>query len=390
MINCDVLMLVDNPLTNDRRIFREMETLSQSGLNVVVLAIEDNSLPVNTVLYGCQVYRIIPFQVFEPFSGSVFSSLSEKILKEFEFKLIHAHDHTMLHLGSIIKKRKKDLVLIYDSHELFHSWPLNLSNFDSQWIFIKSFIVRKLYVLREKRNRKEIDFLITVNKSLATLLKKYLKIKTEPIVLRNTPNLINQVESSQILREKFNITIDIPILVFIGANIYSNTLNIEQVINEVKNNPKIAFVIICAFNKNSEEIRNFVMKEKISNIYFHDLVEPEEIPKYLSSADIGLVPTWNKTDLSYWYALDNKLFEYVQARIPILATAQPEYKNIVEDYNCGMCILPSAENAYFNGFLEILKNKEEYLVGVNKAASELNWEIESQKLTSLYKTIFNK
>jgi hypothetical protein len=54
-----------------------------------------------------------------------------------------------------------------------------------------------------------------------------------------------------------------------------------------------------------------------------------------------------------------------------------------------MCILPSAENAYFNGFLEILKNKEEYLVGVNKAASELNWEIESQKLTLLYKTIFN-
>ena len=51
-------------------------------------------------------------------------------------------------------------------------------------------------------------------------------------------------------------------------------------------------------------------KKNYTNIYFHPAVKPAEICSYLSGADVGLVPTWNKHNLSYWYALDNKLFEY--------------------------------------------------------------------------------
>ncbi len=390
MIECDILMLVDNSLTNDRRIFREMETLNSMGLRVEVLAIEDISLPKSEILYGCNVHRVIDQCIFNPFESKTFLKTTNWVLRTFSFKVIHAHDHTMLNLGSVIKSKKKETKLIYDSHELFHSWPLNLSNFDSKWLFIKSFIVRKLFVFREKRNQSMIDFLITVNESLAAVLKKHLNIKSEIIVLRNTPNFIESSLNNNILREKFNIDETKKILVFIGANIYSNTLNLEQVINEIKNKDDIAFVIISAFNKNSLEIRKTVENSKITNVFFHDIVPPDDIPLYLSSATAGLVPTWNKKDLSYWFALDNKLFEYIQAGIPILATQQPEYKNIIDTYQCGICINPEKKNAYLNGFQDIIKNKQYYKEGIITASKELNWEKESKKLISFYNQLVSK
>src|SRR5205085_10913814 len=135
---------------------------------------------------------------------------------------------------------------------------------------------------------------------------------------------------SNIIREKFKIAAESKILVFIGANIYTKTLNLEQVMDEVGNQPNISFVFISSFKAGKVELENRAKEKGYTNIYFHPLLKPSEINNYLSSCDAGLVPTWNKKYLSYWYALDNKLFEYLMAEIPILATIQPEYKNIVE------------------------------------------------------------
>jgi glycosyltransferase involved in cell wall biosynthesis len=112
-----------------------------------------------------------------------------------------------------------------------------------------------------------------------------------------------------------------------------------------------------------------------------------EIPFYLSSADAGLVPTWNKKDLSYWYALDNKLFEYLVSGIPVLATQQPEYRQIVEKYTIGVCVNPENKNAYLDGFWEILNRKDVFRTNVRKATLELNWEKESLKLLGFYKIL---
>jgi hypothetical protein len=90
------------------------------------------------------------------------------------------------------------------------------------------------------------------------------------------------------------------------------------------------------------------------------------------------VPTWNKKDLSYWYALDNKLFDYVLAQIPILATVQPEYQKIISQYKIGICINPDEKNAYLNGFDQVLANN--YSEPLKAALEILNWDQEKLKL----------
>lgn len=383
----NILVLLDNPLTNDRRVQREIQTLTENGYSVNLIATQGNGLPTNEKLFGAKIHRILDQRIFDPKQQSCYNEFAQRICEQFEFDLIHAHDHSMLHLGVKIKKLKPTIKLVYDSHELFHSWPLNISNYDSKWVWFKSWIVRKLYINREKRNGKFIDHLITVNDSLERNLRVYLDIKGKTLVLRNIPEKNNEIVKTNLLREKFNIPDSTKILVFIGANIYRKTLNLEQVLCELKDESEFAVVFICSFNNNSLAVMDWVKQNNINNVHFHDKILPNDIPKFLSSADVGLVPTWNKKDLSYWFALDNKLFEYIHSGLPVLATAQPEYKAIVEHFNCGVCVNPDESDAYKIGLRSILDDMSFYDKNALKASEELNWESEREKLVEFYHNI---
>lgn len=382
-----ILVLLDNVFTNDRRVSRESETLVEVGFDVNLVAVKGKGLPDSEVINGVKVHRLLGKDIYDIKKQKCFKGYAKMIVEKFDFDIIHANDQAMLHLGSCIKKIKPSVILVYDSHELFHSWPLNASNFNSFTVMLKSYVVRKLQIRREKRNSKYIDQIITVNDSLANDLQKYMKAKRKICVVRNIPEKSSMVEKTDILREKFGISSSTKILVFIGANIYARTLNLEQVIDEFANEKDKAIVFICGDNKNAEPIHEYVKAKNVGNVYFHGLIPPSDIPSFLSSADAGLVPTWNKNDMSYWYALDNKLFEYINAGIPVLATQQPEYVNIVDGYKCGVCVNPDNSGAYMQGFKNIMENYAEFCENTKIAAEQLTWENEQNKLVELYKSL---
>lgn len=385
-----ILFLLDNTFTNDRRVHREAISLVKVGYELTLLAVKGNSLPEKEEIDGFKVERIFDEDIFDIKKGGCFNRYAQIISENYTFDIVHAHDQTMLHLGSKMKKNNPQLKLIYDSHELFHAWPLNISNYSNKIIFLKSFIVRKLFIRREHENRKQIDYVITVNQSLAKDLNDYLKTILFPIVIRNVPEKVKIINKKDILREKFNISSNKNILLFIGANIYRHTLNLEQVMDEFQGAKDVVLVFICTFNDNSKPVMDYVKKKGFENIYFHDRISPNQIPEYLSSADVGLVPTWNKKDLSYWYALDNKLFEYIQSEIPVLTTLQPEYRAVIDKYECGVCVNPDEKDSYIKGFIKIMNNYSYYKTNTKTAKQDLCWENEEQKLIELYKKLENE
>lgn len=383
-------MLLDNPFTNDNRVKREIIALTNSGHQIDLVCIDNKKNPIYEHKWGANISREISINIFDIKNVTYKKTLIQKLAKR-KFDLIHCHDQEMLNIAVGVKKttktlHDKEVKLIYDSHELFHYWPLNISNYDNWWVMLKSTIVRKLQVSREKINSKHIDYLITVNNSLAKDLKKHFNIKSPPCVIRNIPELQNPVKNN-ILREKFKLSDNTKILVYIGANVYPKTINIEQVIEELCNKKDVAIVIIAKKNNFQKSVNDFCISIGAKNIYFHDIILPEKINKYLSSADIGIVPTWNKKNLSYWYGLDNKLFEYLMAEIPILATQQPEYINIIEKYNVGLCINPEIKNSFWEGFQTVISDREKYKENLIKAKSQLNWDVEKKMLIKFYQSI---
>ena len=386
-----VLFLLDNSFTNDRRVHREAQTLVQSGYEVTLIAVASKELPSEELIDGIRVIRLLNAEIFDIKKWNAHREAAEKIIQlGLNWSVIHAHDHTMLSIGCELKKMKPNSSLIYDSHELFSSWPLNVSNYNSFTILIKSFIVRKIQIWKERRNAKKVDYLITVNESLRSYLSEYFKVKPKKtLAVRNIPEIATDNASTNILRDKFAIPQSHSILVFIGANIYAKTLNLEQVLSEFANTTNVSVVFICSLNENARPIQEMVKTEGWQHVHFHDKIAPAQIAEFLSMADVGLVPTWNKKDLSYWYALDNKLFEYINAGIPVLATIQPEYKLIIDEYHCGICVNPDEENAYVRGFIKIMENIAYYRENIQKTSTILTWEKEQEKLIQFYNAIYH-
>jgi glycosyltransferase involved in cell wall biosynthesis len=381
-----VAMLLDNPFTNDRRVYREAKALVDAGYDVDLYAVRSEGLPSEETVDGIRVKRNFDLAINDAKRWSYIRQMAATIARV-DYGVLHCHDQTMLNLGAKIKKLRTNATLIYDSHELFHLWPMNLSQPGNRWLWLKSYLVRRYQIYREWANKRAIDHLITVNDSLAADLKGHLQIGTSPVVLRNIPEFIESSSRSDVIRARFDISDDDKILVFIGANVYRYSLNLEAVMDQVGNVRGVSLVFICGEGGNKAEIRAYAESKGYKNIYFHGLVKPSQIQEYLSSCDVGLVPTWNKKDRSYWYALDNKLFEYLMAGIPILATRQPEYTKLIEGYDIGVCVNPEEPDAYVSGLKQVIADYDRFTRNVDEAKKTLNWENEREALTSLYRSI---
>jgi glycosyltransferase involved in cell wall biosynthesis len=87
-------------------------------------------------------------------------------------------------------------------------------------------------------------------------------------------------------------------------------------------------------------------------------------------------------------AQPNKMFEYMSAGIPVIASNFPLWKEIIEGNNCGICVDPLNANEIANAINSIMDNPDQAkLMGENgrRAVEEkYNWEHEAKKLLKIY------
>jgi len=132
------------------------------------------------------------------------------------------------------------------------------------------------------------------------------------------------------------------------------------------------------------------MREKLNltnKIIFLDKLPPTQLKQYTMLADIGL--TLDKdTNINYRYSLPNKLFDYIHAGVPILASPLPEVMKIVNTYRVGLTIESHNPNHIADKIKEMLTNEAQitqWKINLQKAAGDLNWEAEEKKLVEIYK-----
>lgn len=379
-------MLLDNPFTSDQRVHRAARSLARSGFGVTLLAFQAPGLPEAETVDGIRIGRVFTPAILDVKRPAYLRSHARRWAAE-GFDVLHCHDHWMLHLGVQIKRLRPETVLIYDSHELFHGWPLNLASDLSWFTALKSVVMRKYLIRRERADSRDVDHLITVNESLAERLREYFDLRMPPVVIRNVPDFETCEVGSQPIREVFDIPPDARILVFIGASLHARTRNLEAVIDEFGDVRGTALVFISGEGSTTKEVVAYAKRRRYANIFFHPRIAPQQITRYLASCDVGLVPTWNRSDLSYWLALDNKLFHYVMAELPVLATRQPEYRKVVERYDVGVCVNPDTPGAYLDGFRKIIASYPRFKENARRAKLRLNWEREEAILLDLYRQV---
>ena len=118
----------------------------------------------------------------------------------------------------------------------------------------------------------------------------------------------------------------------------------------------------------------------------------EEVYQHLQIADIGLVlfhPVPN-----HIRAMPNKLFEYMAAGLPVIASNFPLWKEIVGGNKCGLTVNPLNSQEIAKAIEYLLEQPElRRKMGENgrRAVEEkYNWEQEAEKLLAVYERLLKR
>jgi glycosyltransferase involved in cell wall biosynthesis len=126
-----------------------------------------------------------------------------------------------------------------------------------------------------------------------------------------------------------------------------------------------------------------------ARVYFHDAVPQNELLTLTASADAGVIP-YQANCLNNLYCTPNKLFEFIAAGIPIIATDLPEIRNLVEGNSVGMVGDTSSPRAMAGLIDDFFSNERRFVYWKSQLAltrERVCWEQEEKKLVAIYEAL---
>jgi glycosyltransferase involved in cell wall biosynthesis len=363
-----IILAVTNDLSYDQRVLRIISTLKKSGNHLVFIGRRLKSgSPVKNDDFESVRLRLIfqkKFFFYAEFNIRLFFYLLFR-----KSDLLVANDLDTLPAMYLVSRLKR-IILIYDSHEFFTGVPeiQNRKFVRTIWESIEKYIFPKL------------KYVMTVNDSIAGLYDD--KYNVRPQVVRN----FAYYRPSSLLIEELPFDLqkkNFFILQGTGINLHRGA---EEAVMAMKLIDDAHLVIVgkgLAVSNLKELISNHGIEERV---IFIDTLSYEELNMITAHAVAGLSLD-KPVGLNYLYSLPNKLSDYIQARVPVIASNLPEVASLVEKYNVGLVCNEVTPEEIARCMHLIMEDKRQYNIfksNLEKAALEVCWENEEHKLIDLY------
>ncbi len=365
--NKRITVSVINDLSSDSRVKRTCHELVAMGFKVTLVGRElPSSLPIVNWNFETKRMKLlfkkgVLFYAF--FNIRLFFYLLFK-----KSDVLYANDLDTLMPNYFVAKIK-GIKLIYDSHEIFCEVP------ELQQTPFK----KRIWERVEKRIVPKLKYCITVNQSIANYFKT--KYGTDFKVVRNIPADIN----GQPIKNKAELGIKpgVKMIVLQGAgiNIQRGAEELVQAMKFVDN----AQLFIIGGGDVWEKLEQLVKENKLEDkVKLIKKIPKEELLNYTCNADLG-ISIDKDTNLNYKFSLPNKIFDYIQAEVPILASRLTEIEGIITQFNIGGFI-ENHEPAHIAERIGQTLHSSDYKVwkeNLKKAKKALTWEEERKVLINL-------
>lgn len=283
----------------------------------------------------------------------------------------HLHDPELIPIGLKLKKSGKKV--IFDAHEDLPKQILTKHYIPS---FLRHIISKVVSILESKFCTK-FDGIVCATPFITN---KFSKINKNVVNINNFPR-VEELETI-INPQRLNNHI-----CYIGG------ISIERGISEIlealtltKNDIQLDLAGKFHSAILEEEIKSNKGWKKTNFLGFVGRVEIKEL---LSTTSIGMVTLY--PTISYQDSLPVKLFEYMCAGIPVIASNFPLWKEIVIKHNCGLCVDPQNPSDIANAIDYLIDNpdiaKKMGQNGFRAVQTEFNWKQEEIKLLKFYKDL---
>jgi glycosyltransferase involved in cell wall biosynthesis len=363
--NIKVAHLTSAHPRNDSRIFLKMcSSLASNGYSVSLVVADGKG---DDFINGVSIVDV------GGNDGSRFNRMIKTtkcvLLKaiELDADIYHFHDPELIPVGIKLKKLGKKV--IFDSHE-----DVGKDILSKKYLkFYSNYIVSYLYKVFEKLACAKLDAIIAATPYIRD---KFLDINPNSVDINNFP-LLGELENTTDWIEKRDE------VVYVGG--IARIRGIEQLVKAFGLIDDVRLNLAGVFSEQSLEdsIKKLGEWGAVNELGF---LNRQEVNAVLAKSKAGLVTL--HPIINYIDALPVKMFEYMAAGIPVIASNFSLWREIVEGNQCGVCVDPLDPKAIGEAIQYLIDHPAQAEQmgknGRNAVEEKYNWTIEEQKLLVLY------
>lgn len=253
-----------------------------------------------------------------------FRSAFSNAAKGLSFDLLQVHDLPALEAGVQLAE-EHNVPLVYDAHELY---PEQASFSREQ---------RRICSQTEARLITRAQLVIAVNDSIGEEMARRYHIR-KPVTLWNalTPDASFDIAAKHdLLREKLGLSKSRRILLFQGG--FSPNRSLERLVDAMAHvKTDDVDLVLLGFGGFERVLRQHAERHGLlgKRVHFLKAVDQNVLLQHSASADMGIIP-YPHVDMNSYFCTPNKLFEFIQAGLPILANSSPELIRFVKGNGFG-------------------------------------------------------
>ena len=296
------------------------------------------------------------------------------VIERIKPEIVHIHEYGISFLVDIIKKSYPQIKVIYDVHEdnMFFNYERDMEKYGKA----AAYVVAHLRGYKEHIACKKADVVVSATPHLKKLLCKYTRNIS---VIRNYPIVrSNSVKGNA---GKDNICCYVG-----GVTKERGITDLIKISSQIEGKLYIAGPVRDNYLR---QLENRYFDTFNAKWFYEGFLNRNEVHELYSKSSVGvclLKPTEN-----YYHSLPIKLFEYMEAGLPVVVSDFPVWREIVEGAQCGYCV--DEEN------LDEIREKINYLFnhpeeaqamgenGRRAVLEKYNWGVEEKKLLQIYREL---
>lgn len=292
---------------------------------------------------------------------------------ELDSDIYHLHDPELIPIGLKLKKLGKRV--IFDAHEDLPKQLLGKPYLNK----VAKVILSKTFEIYEKYACKKFDYIVTATPYIRD---KFLEINENTIDVNNFP-ILEELANETLWNEKKDE------VCYVGG--IAQIRGIKEVVKAMGLTKNVKLNLVGAFSEKDVEVevKNYGGWAKVNELGFLGRDGVADVMSHSKAGIVTFYPLPNHID-----AQPNKMFEYMSAGLPIIASNIELWKEIVEGNSCGICVNPFEPKEIAEAIEYIITHpKVAEQMGQNgkKAVLEkYNWGVEEKKLFEVYEKISNE